>query len=1729
MSDPSSLHGEPQLRGSPPLPPPPAASQTVPSWHPLCFTDADDDDAVDHADVGRKSATGDVALSPLRRTTGVASSTNSVVPLVSASSASLASSTTTSSVALPPRRQHPHHQMIADPMAAVREHKKEETHPPSSAESSVERRPTRRSTGASGSRPPEGAASLWEDDDLLGGGRSVGVVLPKWDIDGDDDDDDDEAVDDATGNVSSSSIINLCGSSWRRLARRGWAQVKPFSDPEVEEAYVTFAQIRSQAVSAVIAAVLGFVYIVVFVVIPDQWAVRDLQPINTYGNIAFGIASLIVAGVLGVCAWRKWLPLASQCEAALALIAALFQLNNALTMPEYNCIAAGANMRPVPSIDDCERLRIEHTAWTCLLVVPCGMFRFIPYGAALLALPVVAVPVLKYAMNPRAYFARWLPMFWVGVVALGAMLFACEAMRRRHFRQFVRCRRAMVSSAAAKRRVDALCREMVPDHIIARIRGGRGTASQASADTSAGASAEDAAVAAASSTEAMSPLSASLFLPPSPTASSSMLLSRGGAPIRDAREGTVLFSDLVSFTTWCSSQTAKGVITMLCDMVCRFDSALSHYHVHKLATIGDAYWAECGVQEAFADHAASACLFAAHMIDEVADIRDGYDIKGIRVGIASGFVDGGVIPGISTVSYQVFGDVNELAEELERRADSNGILISRATAEHPSVAGNSRIHIGSRVALWGAELPQLGPPPAGGGVLPVTDLTECGDDQEEEEEGGAASQLHAVGVHITVTPVMASNSLESLGTSSDILVPVEGAKAPTLKPTAAGRGAVLDDRFNGSGSFGRSSIRTSEMRRRRRVLLGGGAADDYDRTDAELDSVGLLKPLCPSGGGFLDPAMEDHYQAVRLREYLATVPFVHIGFAFAADAVVIAVLLTRLPSDMVWTLLSIAALLIVNVFPAARLAMQEWNVDHRQRRRVQLLSAGSTAAAASAPAGLHYGCLVLSIWVHYVIVLVGPADFWLVSDNRWISLLAAVMLGVHGYPHGPWWTNAAITSILVMLVGVACWTPFGTAKATTYVNQVVNVAVVLLITGYRRMRQQRGLTVDEMTTEVVTRQLQQEKAALEAIMRKAMPAFALEELSHWLETDRAGFIYNVFKHVAIAFVHLRPPDELRQRLAPQARQRRARALLHRVQQRPAAVESDIGGEGSWCAETAELVAGDGDGDGKAASGWGTASPQGRPPLQGDDDEEPTLSPRTATANDGARVDALLRWTAAFHICLEETINATTGRQDDSDDEEVDVGVAPEEEVPSSEKHPTATDRGGSMRVTPTIRPSNHQAGRGGGRGISTTTTMSGDYHTDVVRIKIIGDTSLLAAGLQSKRDVSKSWADASLSESVGNVSALLKRNVLSTGATCREILALADILLSVSKKSGTQDDVTVGIHCGSTAGGVVGDTGLMYDVFGDTVNTASRIMSTAKRPGVFLSDDAFADVHALALKDLLQCSTLLSDGSSLIAAAKVTATLFAGNIMKPSTATVMRSVGNGGLPSSSLLLGDSTSHSGTLSRSAFSQRRSVSAAAATQQLSIVLPSAARDDDSPPAAPLATTPYTPQAPAAQVVVQLVCGEPEHRRAKGKGTITIREVFVCERSHQRPDSIPTTPSACHPPHPHQTTTLLPSGGRRGSRCGAEVSHQRRQSSNPLDAEGIGGRGGDGGEEGEFGAGSASSSDVRDLPALGAGGSTYSDVSDVFMPANFMPSMVVLPPPRHPPPQLPNRRISALIASS
>ena len=103
---------------------------------------------------------------------------------------------------------------------------------------------------------------------------------------------------------------------------------------------------------------------------------------------------------------------------------------------------------------------------------------------------------------------------------------------------------------------------------------------------------------------------------------------------------------------------------------------------------------------------------------------------------------------------------------------------------------------------------------------------------------------------------------------------------------------------------------------------------------------------------------------------------------------------------------------------------------------------------------------------------------------------------------------------------------------------------------------------------------------------------------------------------------------------------------------------------------------------------------------------------------------------------------------------------------------------------------------------------------DLEKIKTVGDAYLAARGLETPSDA-------------------------DVPAAAAAALALQDAVLAVARRRQRALSLRVGIARGVTMAGVLGHDRLLYDVWGDAVNTASRL-ETAAAPGEVLIPDALS-------------------------------------------------------------------------------------------------------------------------------------------------------------------------------------------------------------------------------------------------------------------------------------------------
>jgi adenylate cyclase len=144
-------------------------------------------------------------------------------------------------------------------------------------------------------------------------------------------------------------------------------------------------------------------------------------------------------------------------------------------------------------------------------------------------------------------------------------------------------------------------------------------------------------------------------------------------------EATILFCDLVGFTTLSADLTAGRTIDFLSRIFSEFDRLAADHGVEKIKTIGDAYMVAAGIPDVQADHAERIATLAPRMLESVSAIADttGLELKA-RIGIHSGPITAGVI-GTHKFVYDVWGDTVNTASRMESHSLPGRIQVSAVT------------------------------------------------------------------------------------------------------------------------------------------------------------------------------------------------------------------------------------------------------------------------------------------------------------------------------------------------------------------------------------------------------------------------------------------------------------------------------------------------------------------------------------------------------------------------------------------------------------------------------------------------------------------------------------------------------------------------------------------------------------------------------------------------------------------------------------------------------------------------------------------------------------------------------------------------------------------------------------------------------------------------------------------------------------------------------------------
>ena len=170
-------------------------------------------------------------------------------------------------------------------------------------------------------------------------------------------------------------------------------------------------------------------------------------------------------------------------------------------------------------------------------------------------------------------------------------------------------------------------------------------------------------------------------------------LKHGEQVIADSfSDATVLFADLVGFTSMSTDSSPTALVEMLNEIFSAFDAVVQELHLEKIKTIGDAYMAVGGLPVPQPEHVEQVVKLGLRMLDEIEQFnrRRGMALQ-IRIGIHTGPVVAGVI-GRHKFIYDLWGDTVNTASRMESHSAPGRLQVSAAVQERL----HGRFHFESR-------------------------------------------------------------------------------------------------------------------------------------------------------------------------------------------------------------------------------------------------------------------------------------------------------------------------------------------------------------------------------------------------------------------------------------------------------------------------------------------------------------------------------------------------------------------------------------------------------------------------------------------------------------------------------------------------------------------------------------------------------------------------------------------------------------------------------------------------------------------------------------------------------------------------------------------------------------------------------------------------------------------------------------------------------------------------
>ena len=144
---------------------------------------------------------------------------------------------------------------------------------------------------------------------------------------------------------------------------------------------------------------------------------------------------------------------------------------------------------------------------------------------------------------------------------------------------------------------------------------------------------------------------------------------------------TLTAVDVVGFSELTSKIGAREAVTLLNHLIDAFDNAGKKHHVEKLRTVGDTYFAACGLFSPRLDHAKRVVDFAKELKLIIGQFNINHQLSlSLEFGIHSGEVTAGII-GTSKFNYDLFGQTVNDTFRIKDEKINNAVLVSNPVYE----------------------------------------------------------------------------------------------------------------------------------------------------------------------------------------------------------------------------------------------------------------------------------------------------------------------------------------------------------------------------------------------------------------------------------------------------------------------------------------------------------------------------------------------------------------------------------------------------------------------------------------------------------------------------------------------------------------------------------------------------------------------------------------------------------------------------------------------------------------------------------------------------------------------------------------------------------------------------------------------------------------------------------------------------------------------------------------